>query len=63
MTALKLVAPAFVEMAHQLVWCVAGTTDTAGKPRTRILHPICRLMVVDNLVWHSTGSPGTQVPG
>jgi hypothetical protein len=40
MTALKLVAPAFIEMAHQIVWCVVGTTDTAGRPRTRILHPL-----------------------
>ena len=34
------VAPAFVEMAHRIVWCTMATVDTAGRPRTRILHPI-----------------------
>jgi Pyridoxamine 5'-phosphate oxidase len=37
---LAAVAPAFVEMAHRIVWCVAATTDQHGKPRTRVLHPI-----------------------
>jgi hypothetical protein len=37
---LSTVAPRFVEMAHRIVWCVAATTDTAGRPRTRVLHPI-----------------------
>lgn len=34
------VAPAFVEMAHRIVWCSAATVDPAGRPRSRILHPI-----------------------
>jgi hypothetical protein len=34
------VAPAFVEMAHRIVWCSAATVDRAGRPRSRILHPI-----------------------
>lgn len=34
------VAPAFVEMAHRIVWCSAATVDTQGRPRSRILHPI-----------------------
>lgn len=34
------VAPAFVEMAHRIVWCTAATVDPDGRPRTRILHPI-----------------------
>jgi Pyridoxamine 5'-phosphate oxidase len=38
--ALDTVAPAFVEMAHRIVWCVAATTDADGAPRTRVLHPI-----------------------
>jgi hypothetical protein len=37
---LASVAPAFVEMAHRIVWCVAATTGTDGAPNTRILHPI-----------------------
>lgn len=37
---LSTVAPAFVEMAHRIVWCVAATTDPSGRPATRVLHPI-----------------------
>lgn len=37
---LDAVAPAFVEMAHRIVWCVAGTVDTDGHPTTRVLHPV-----------------------
>jgi hypothetical protein len=37
---LASVAPAFVEMAHRIVWCAAATVDERGRPRSRILHPI-----------------------
>jgi hypothetical protein len=40
MDPLSDVAPAFVAMAHRIVWCTAGTTRANGRPRTRILHPI-----------------------
>jgi hypothetical protein len=40
MTELSSVAPAFVEMAHRIVWCVAATVTPHGAPRTRVLHPI-----------------------
>jgi hypothetical protein len=40
MHTLDTVAPAFVAMAHRIVWCVAATTGADGGPRTRILHPI-----------------------
>lgn len=40
MNELTKVAPAFVEMAHQIVWCTAATVDGHGRPRSRILHPI-----------------------
>lgn len=40
MSGLTEIAPAFVEMAHRIVWCTVATVDTAGRPRTRILHPI-----------------------
>jgi hypothetical protein len=39
-TALADLAPAFIEMAHRIVWCVAATTDRDGNPSTRVLHPI-----------------------
>ena len=40
MTDLASIAPAFVEMAHRIVWCTVATVDPAGRPRTRVLHPI-----------------------
>ena len=40
MDSLDVVAPAFVEMAHRIVWCTVATVDRTGQPRTRILHPI-----------------------
>jgi hypothetical protein len=36
---LQTVAPAFVEMAHRIVWCSVATVDRAGRPRSRVLHP------------------------
>ena len=40
MESLEIVAPAFVDMAHRIVWATAATVDTAGNPATRILHPV-----------------------
>lgn len=40
MDPLDEVAPAFVEMAHRIVWATAATVDPHGQPRTRILHPL-----------------------
>ena len=40
MTAFNEIAPAFVEMAHSIVWCTAATVDAKGRPRSRVLHPI-----------------------
>lgn len=37
---LAQVAPAFVEMAHRIVWATVATVDAKGRPRSRILHPI-----------------------
>ena len=37
---LATVAPAFVEMAHRIVWASAATVDANDRPRTRILHPL-----------------------
>ncbi len=46
MTSLQEIAPAFVAMAHRIVWCTAATVSPGGEPATRILHPI----------WEWTGS-------
>lgn len=40
MSTLAETAPAFVAMAHQIVWCAAATVDGRGRPRSRVLHPI-----------------------
>ena len=40
MATLNETAPAFVEMAHQIVWCTTATVDASGRPRSRVLHPI-----------------------
>lgn len=40
MSALADAAPAFVEIAHRIVWATAATVDGAGRPWTRVLHPI-----------------------
>ena len=40
MNTLPETAPAFVAMAHQIVWCSAATVDASGRPRSRVLHPI-----------------------
>ncbi|GAA1694826.1 pyridoxamine 5'-phosphate oxidase family protein [Fodinicola feengrottensis] len=36
---LETIAPAFVEVAHSIVWATVATVDSAGRPRTRVLHP------------------------
>jgi hypothetical protein len=30
----------FIERVHRVVWCNMGTTDTKGRVRSRIVHPI-----------------------
>ena len=39
MAELARVAPAFIEMAHRIVWATVATVDPDGRPRGRILHP------------------------
>jgi hypothetical protein len=39
-TSLEQIAPAFVGMAHSIVWASVATVDATGRPRTRIMHPI-----------------------
>jgi hypothetical protein len=40
MSPLETVAPAFVEMAHRIVWCTVATVTAKSRPRSRILHPL-----------------------
>ncbi len=46
MQSLEQVAPAFVEMAHKIVWASVATIDRRDRPRSRVLHPI----------WHWDGT-------
>lgn len=55
MKTLSEIAPAFVDMAHQIVWCTVATVDTKGRPRTRILHPIWEWDGESLVGWIATG--------
>ena len=37
---LARVAPAFVEMAHRIIWATVATASSSGEIRTRVLHPL-----------------------
>ena len=39
-SSLSATAPAFVAVAHRIVWATVATVEPSGQPRTRILHPI-----------------------
>ena len=52
---LETVAPAFVEMAHQIVWCSAASVDRRGRPRSRILHPMWQWQDGELVGWIATG--------
>ena len=55
MTDLKTIAPAFVEMAHRIVWASAGSVDKRGRPRTRVLHPLWQWDGTSLRGWIATG--------
>lgn len=40
MADLATVAPAFVQMAHTIVWATVATVGPDGRPRSRVLHPL-----------------------
>lgn len=55
------IAPKFVEMAHQIVWCTVATVDAKGRPRSRILHPIWEHQGDSLIGWIATGATPTKV--
>jgi len=55
MEQLSEVAPAFVEMAHRIVWASAATVDSKGRPHSRILHPIWQWDGLQLVGWIATG--------
>ena len=54
MNDLTEVAPAFVEMAHRIVWCSTATVDSQGRPRSRIVHPIWQWDGTELVGWIGT---------
>ena len=56
MTDLTEIAPAFVKMAHEIVWCSAATVDAKGRPRSRVLHPIWQWEGGKLTGWIATGA-------
>jgi hypothetical protein len=57
---LDVVAPAFVEMAHRIVWCSVASVDAAGRPRSRVLHPIWEWNDGQLIGWIGTGPTPTK---
>ena len=57
---LERVGPAFVEMAHRIVWCSAATVDAKGRPRSRVLHPIWQWDGSQLVGWVGTGPTATK---
>ena len=55
MTTLNEIAPAFIDMAHRIVWCSAATVDAKGRPRARVLHPIWQWDGAELTGWIATG--------
>jgi len=55
MTELAEIAPAFVEIAHKIVWCTVATVDREGRPRSRILHPYWEWDGRSLVGWIATG--------
>jgi len=53
-TPLEQIAPAFVAMAHSIVWASVATVDADSKPRSRILHPIWEWDGTDLFGWIAT---------
>ena len=54
------VAPNFVAMAHEIVWCTVATVDHQGRPRTRILHPLWEWDGTALTGWIATGPTPTK---
>ena len=54
MTPLDQIAPAFIGMAHSIVWASVATVDADSRPRSRILHPIWEWDRTDLLGWIAT---------
>lgn len=55
------VAPAFIDIAHRIVWATVATVDPKGRPRGRILHPIWEWDGTSLVGWIATGPTPRKV--
>jgi hypothetical protein len=55
MSTLEETAPAFVEMAHSVVWATVASVSEDRRPRTRILHPFWEWSGGELVGWIATG--------
>ena len=60
MTTLATIAPTFIEMAHRIVWASVATVDAAGRPRSRVLHPVWEWDGDQLVGWVATGPTPTK---
>lgn len=60
MSNFKNAATAFVEMAHQIVWCTAASVDVEDRPRSRVLHPIWEFEADELTGWIATSPTMTK---
>lgn len=56
----ETVAKSFLEMAHRIVWCTAASVDAAGRPRSRVLHPLWEWKDGQLIGWIATGPTATK---
>lgn len=55
MSSLEQIAPAFVDMAHSIVWASVATVDPEGRPRSRVLHPFWEFDGTNLVGWIAVG--------
>lgn len=60
MATLERTAPAFVEVAHRIVWATVASVDASDRPRSRILHPIWEWDGERLIGWIATGPTPTK---
>jgi uncharacterized pyridoxamine 5'-phosphate oxidase family protein len=51
----------FLEITARVVWCTVTTVDGAGRPRSRILHPIFKIVEGRPRGWVATGRTPVKV--
>lgn len=61
MSDLAAVAPKFVAMAQQIVWCTVATVDGRKRPRSRVLHPIWEFDGSNLVGWIATAKTTLKV--